>query len=82
MAMVQLTSVQVFYSAAIHGMPLGGLKVRWGNCLTEPDAPAGFTAVLSPEKLAPAYALQHAYQSQRAQIRAFETLTRRIGAVA
>tara|TARA_Y100001972_G_scaffold124530_1_gene173902 strand:- start:978 stop:1757 length:780 start_codon:yes stop_codon:yes gene_type:complete len=74
MSMVQLTSVQVFCSAAIHGMPLGGLKVRWGNCLTEPDAPAGFTAVLSPEKLSPAYALQHGYQAQRAQIRAFEAL--------
>lgn len=77
MSMVQLTSVQVFYSAAIHGMPLGGLKVRWGNCLTEPDAPAGFTAVLNPEKLAPAFALQHGYQAQRAQIRAFEALNQR-----
>lgn len=81
MSMVQLTSVQVFYSAAIHGMPLGGLKVRYGNCLTEPDAPAGFTAVLNPEKLAPTHALQHAYQAQREQFRAFEKVMSKVAPV-
>lgn len=54
-SMVQLTAIQLYCGAVFHGMALGGIGVRWGNALTEPDAPYGFTAVFSPEKLVQAH---------------------------
>lgn len=77
-AMCQLTAVQLFWSAAIHGLPLGGIAVRLGNALTEPDAPAVFTAVFSPEKVHEAIERQKTYQALRQQAQAFDKLTRKV----
>lgn len=74
-SMVQLTALQLFFGATFHGMPLGGIGVRWGNALTEPDAPYGFTAVFSPEKLVQAH---QALNTHRAAHKALEEGRKRL----
>ena len=76
--MVQLTAVQIFFGATFHGMPLGGIRIRWGNALTEPDATVGFQAVFSPEKLLQAHAAVEASKAFQRQVRALTALTLKV----
>lgn len=50
-SMVQLAATQIYYSASMHRTPLGAISISWGNALTEPDAPIGFTCVYDPERI-------------------------------
>lgn len=49
-----------------------------GSAYDEPDAPAVFTAVFSPEKVQEAIERQKTYQALRQQAQAFDQLTRKL----